>query len=53
MTPSKDTVYTMVVLDNVTTGNIQAIGKTGKDVVDYITEQIDKVVNEDDEKENN
>ena len=24
-----------------------------KDVVDYITEQIDKVVNEDDEKENN
>lgn len=53
MTPSKDTVYTMVVLDNVATGNIQAIGKTGKDVVDYITEQIDKVVNEDDEKENN
>lgn len=53
ITPSKDTVYTMVVLDNVTTGNIQAIGKTGKDVVDYITEQIDKVVNEDDEKENN
>lgn len=53
MTPSKDTVYTMVVLDNVTTDNIQAIGKTGKDVIDYITEQIDKVVNEDDEKENN
>lgn len=53
ITPSKDTVYTMVVLDNVTTYNIQAIGKTGKDVVDYITEQIDKVVNEDDEKENN
>lgn len=53
ITPSKDTVYTMVVLDNVTTDSIQAIGKTGKDVVDYITEQIDKVVNEDDEKENN
>lgn len=53
ITPSKDTVYTMVVLDNVTTDNIQAIGKTDKDVVDYITEQIDKVVNEDDEKENN
>lgn len=55
ITPSKDTVYTMVVLDNVITDNIQAIGKTGKDVVDYITEQIDKVVNEneDDEKENN
>lgn len=52
MTPSKDTVYTMVVLDNVTTDNIQTIGKTGKDVVDYITDQIDKIVNEDDEKEN-
>lgn len=31
--PSKDTMYTMIVLDNVTTDNIQAIGKTGKDVV--------------------
>ena len=50
--PSKDTMYTMIVLDNVTTENIQAIGKTGKDVIDYITDQIDKVVNEDDEKEN-
>ena len=50
ITPSKDTVYTMVVLDNVTTDSIQTIGKTGKDVVDYITDQIDKVVNED-EKE--
>ena len=51
ITPSKDTVYTMVVLDNVTTDSIQAIGKTGKDVVDYITDQIDKVVNEDEDKE--
>lgn len=43
--PSKDTMYTMIVLDNVTTDNIQAVGKTGKDVVDYITDQIDKIVN--------
>ena len=50
--PSKDTMYTMFVLDNVTTDNIQAIGKTGKDVVDYITDQIDKIMHEDDEKEN-
>ena len=50
--PSKDTMYTMLVLDNVTSDNIQAIGKTGKDVVDYITDQIDKVVNEDEDKEN-
>ena len=44
--PSKDTMYTMIVLDNVTTDNIQAIGKTSKDVIDYITDQIDKVVND-------
>ena len=45
----------MLVLDNVTTDNIQTIGKTGKDVVDYITDQIDKVVNDnknDDTEEN-
>lgn len=47
--PSKDTMYTMIVLDNVTPDNIQAIGKTGKDVVDYITDQIDKVVNDKEE----
>ena len=47
--PSKDTMYTMIVLDNVTTDNIQAIGKTGKDVIDYITDQIDKVVNDKEE----
>ena len=50
--PSKDTMYVMLTLDNVTTDNIQAIGKTGKDVVDYITDQIDKIVNDKDEKEN-
>lgn len=47
--PSKDTMYTMIVLDNVTTDNIQAIGKTSKDVIDYITDQIDKVVNDKEE----
>lgn len=49
--PSKDTMYTMIVLDNVTTDNIQAIGKTGKDIIDYITDQIDKVVNNKEENE--
>ena len=52
MTPNTETIYTMAVVNNVTTDNIQAIGKTGKDVVDYITDQIDKIMNEDDEKEN-
>ena len=44
--PSKDTMYTMLALDNLTTDNIQAIGKTGKDVIDYVSDQIDKIVND-------
>ena len=52
MTPNTETIYTMTVVKEITPDNIQAIGKTGKDVVDYIIDQIDKVVNKDDEKEN-
>lgn len=51
LTPTTETVYTMMVANEITPDSIQAIGKTGKDVVDYITDQIDKIVNEDDEKE--
>lgn len=50
ITPSTETIYTMAVVKEITPDNIQAIGKTGKDVIDYITDQIDKVVN--DKKEN-
>ena len=49
ITPSTETI-TMAVVNEITPDNIQAVGKTGKDVVDYITDQIDKVVN--DKKEN-
>ena len=42
----------MAIVNEITPDNIQTIGKTGKDVVDYITDQIDKIMNEDDEKEN-
>lgn len=52
MTPNTETIYTMAVVNEITPDNIQTIGKTGKDVVDYITDQIDKIVNEDEEKEN-
>lgn len=52
LTPTTETVYTMMVANELTSDNVQAIGKTGKDVVDYITNQIDKVVNNKDEKEN-
>lgn len=40
----------MMVANEITSDNIQAVGKTGKDVVDYITDQIDKIVNDKDEK---
>lgn len=51
ITPSEKTIYTMAAVNEITPNNIQAVGKTGKDIVDYITNQIDKVVNKDDEKE--
>ena len=55
MTPNTETIYTMAVVNEITPDNIQTIGKTGKDVVDYITDQIDKIVNDnknDDTEEN-
>ena len=41
--PSEKTLYSMVVLDNVTPNNIETIGNTGKDVVDYIFDKIDQM----------
>lgn len=49
LTPTTETVYTMIVANELTSDNVQAIGKTGKDVIDYITDQIDKVVNDKEE----
>lgn len=49
ITPSTETIYTMAVVNEITPDNIQAVGKTGKDVIDYITDQIDKVVNDKEE----
>jgi hypothetical protein len=49
ITPSTETIYTMMVANELTSDNIQAVGKTGKDVIDYITDQIDKVVNDKEE----
>ena len=55
MTHNTETIYTMAAVNEITPDNIQTIGKTGKDVVDYITGQIDKIVNDnknDDTEEN-
>ena len=37
MTPNTETIYTMAAVNEITPDNIQTIGKTGKNVVDYIT----------------
>lgn len=47
--PSEKTLYSMVVLDNVTPNNIETIGNTGKDVVDYIFDKIDQMNEEENE----
>lgn len=49
MTPNTETIYTMAAVNEITPDNIQTIGKTGKNVVDYITDQIDKIVNDKEE----
>lgn len=43
--PTKETMYTMMALEQVTPDNISAIGKTGENIIDYITDKIDQVVN--------
>lgn len=49
--PNKETIYTMVVFDTLTVENIQSAGETGKEVIDYVVGQIDRIVNGDDEDE--
>lgn len=43
--PARDTVYKMLAASLVTQENIQIVGETATDVVDYIVEKIDEVVN--------
>ena len=38
--PSSDTIYKMLIADNLTPNNIQAIGGTLEDSIDYIAEKI-------------
>ena len=48
--PDKETVYTMIVLDQLTEDNINSIGKTGKDVIDYVTDKIEALEEKDNEQ---
>lgn len=42
----------MITVNELTPNNIKTIGETGKDIVYHITDQIDKVINDKDKKEN-
>lgn len=48
--PSKETIYTIAVVDRLTSDNIDQIGKSSEDVVDYIVDKIGQIVNDSDEK---
>lgn len=48
--PSKETIYMIAVADRLTPDNIDQIGKSSEDVVDYIVDKIDQIVNDSDEK---
>ena len=48
--PSKETIYTIAVVDRLTPDNIDQIGKSSEDVVDYIVDKIDQIVNDSDKK---
>ena len=43
--PARDTVYKMLAASLITHENVQIVGDSATDVVDYIVEKIDEVVN--------
>ena len=44
--PSKKTIYTMMVIEQITPHNIEILGDNAKDVVDYITDEIKELTKE-------
>lgn len=46
--PSKDTLYCMAVAANVTPNNIEAVGNSAEDIVDYIIDVVDQLNDGDD-----
>ena len=47
LTPSKDTCYKMMTAALVTPNNITAVGEAATDVVDYIVDSVDRLLEED------
>ena len=47
--PSKETSYKMLAASMVTPNNITAVGETAEDVIDYIVESVDTLLEKEDE----
>ena len=48
--PSSSTLYKMIIADNVTPNNIQIVGESVEDGIDYIFDKINEVVEEGEEE---
>ena len=44
--PSKQTMYTMLIADQVTPANIQYVGDTVEDCVDYMFDKVDDLLDD-------
>jgi hypothetical protein len=51
LTPNKKTIYTMMVVNQITPHNIEILGDSAKDVVDYITDEIKELTKEEETEE--
>lgn len=52
MIPSQQTVYTIAISSQITVDNIKLLGGTGKDIIEYLTDQIAKITNNESTKGN-
>lgn len=50
LTPSEKTCYAMLAASVITPDNIETVGETSKDIVDYIIESVDKLTEENEEE---
>lgn len=47
--PSKETCYQMLATSLITPNNVEVVGDKTKDIVDYIVESVDKIMEKEDE----
>jgi heme/copper-type cytochrome/quinol oxidase subunit 2 len=47
LTPSAKTIYTMIIVDNITPNNLATVGDSVQDTVDYIVDKVDQLLDKD------